>query len=223
MNLVTIVKKYSLQVSAFYPTDCSKQNDGFSCGPFVCIHAFNASVLSSKCLSKVTWTIKFNDLMENSLTVNHTVYDIRIEIHNFCLLIKRFSNDSNTKDNKFKDQSLIPYNNLKSVDEISSESYFYDSIPISKFETSFLKFVTETKEEKYQTEPTHHEKNCKIIFETYQKLNKYFKTPDIYCTFSEWYLKYIVSELTIQYLIFYDKNGKGEKLDVAHQFPDWTC
>ena len=77
--------------------------------------------------------------MENSLTVNHTISDIRIEIHKFCLLIKRFSND----------QSLTPHNNLKSVDEISSKSYFYDSIPMSAFETSFLNFVTETKEGKY--------------------------------------------------------------------------
>ena len=100
--------------------------------------------------------------MENSLTVNHTIHDIRIEIHKFCLLIKRFSNDSNTKDGKFKDQSLTPHNNLKSVDEISSKSYFYDSIPISEFETSFLKFVTETKEGKYQIEPTHHEKRFNI-------------------------------------------------------------
>ena len=37
---------------------------------------------------------------------------------------------------------------------------------------------------------------------TYQKLYEYFKTPDTYCTSSEWYFKYIVSELTIQYLIF---------------------
>ena len=140
--------------------------------------------------------------MENSLTVNHTIHDIRIEIHKFCLLIKRFSNDSNTKDNKVNDQSLTPHNNLKSVDEISSKSYFYDSISMSTFETSFLNFVTETKEGKYQIDPTHHEKNCKKMYKTYQKMQTYFKKPDLYCTSSEWYLKYIVSELTIQYLIF---------------------
>ena len=170
--------KYSLKVSVFFPTDISKQSDGFSCGPFVCIHAFNASVLSSKCLSKVTWTIKFNDLMENSLTVNHTIHDIRIEIHKFCLLIKRFSNDSNTKDNKFKDQSLILYSNLKRTDEILSDSYFYDSIPISEFETSFQKYVAETNEENYKIDPGLHADNCKIMNETYE-------STDTCCTSSE--------------------------------------
>ena len=36
-------------------------------------------------------------------------------------------------------------------------------------------------------------------------------------------MKSIVSELTIQYLIFNDKNAKGEKLDEDYQFPDWSC
>ena len=36
-------------------------------------------------------------------------------------------------------------------------------------------------------------------------------------------MKSIVSELSIQSLIFNDKNAKGEKLDEDHQFPDWSC
>ena len=59
---------------------------------------------------------------------------------------------------------------------------------------------------------------------TYGKLkNIYFKKPDTCCTSSEWYLKYIFSELTVQYLIFHDKNANGEKLDNDLQFPDWNC
>ena len=58
---------------------------------------------------------------------------------------------------------------------------------------------------------------------TYDKLRKHFNKPDTCCTSSEWYLKSIVSELTIQYLIFNDKNAKGEKLDEDHQFPAWSC
>ena len=58
---------------------------------------------------------------------------------------------------------------------------------------------------------------------TYRKLTKYFKKPDTCYTSSEWYLKYIVSDFTIQYLIFHDKNAKGEKLDKDLQFPDWNC
>ena len=62
--------------------------------------------------------------MGNSLTINHTIHDIRIGIHNFCSLIKKIPNDNNTKNNNSKDQYLTPHNNLKSVDEISSKSYF---------------------------------------------------------------------------------------------------
>ena len=58
---------------------------------------------------------------------------------------------------------------------------------------------------------------------TYRKLTKYFKKPDTCYTSSEWYLKYIVSDFTIQYLIFHDKNAKGEKLDKDLQFTDWNC
>ena len=36
-------------------------------------------------------------------------------------------------------------------------------------------------------------------------------------------MKSIVFELTIQYLIFNDKNAKGERLDEYHQFLDWSC
>ena len=58
---------------------------------------------------------------------------------------------------------------------------------------------------------------------TYRKLTTHFKIPDTCCTSNEWYLKYIVSELTIQYLIFHDNNAKGEKLDKDLHFPDWNC
>ena len=49
--------------------------------------------------------------MVNSLTSNHTIYDIRNEIGDFCLLIKQVSNDNNSKYSNFKDQSLILYDN----------------------------------------------------------------------------------------------------------------
>ena len=68
---------------------------------------FNASVLSAICLSKVTWTISFDELMANSLTYNHTIYDIRNKIEDFCLLIKQISNDNNSQDTNFKKYSLF--------------------------------------------------------------------------------------------------------------------
>ena len=36
-------------------------------------------------------------------------------------------------------------------------------------------------------------------------------------------MKSIIFELTIQYLIFNDKNAKGERLYKYHQFLDWSC
>ena len=57
---------------------------------------------------------------------------------------------------------------------------------------------------------------------SYDKLTQYTNKPDTCCTSSEWYLKSIDSELSIQYLIFNDKNAKGEKLDEDLQFLDWS-
>ena len=42
------------------------------------------------------------------------------------------------------DKSLTPYNNIDNVDDIPSDSYFFDSISLSDFETSFYKYVAET-------------------------------------------------------------------------------
>ena len=72
-------------------------------------------------------------------------------------------------------------------------------------------------------DPGLHADNCKIMNKTYQKLNDFFESANTCRTSSEWYLKYIFSELTIKYLIFYNMNAKGEKLDEYHQFPDWSC
>ena len=109
----TDVVEHSLPVTATYPTAYSNQNDGYSCGSFVCIHVFNASVLSAICLTKILWTINFNNLMANSLTPNHTINDNRNETHNFCLLIKQVSNDNNSRDTNLKEQSPILHNNQK--------------------------------------------------------------------------------------------------------------
>ena len=73
------LKKQKLTISTYYPPDVLNQNYHYSCGPFLCIHTINASVLSSKFYSKVIWMIKFCDLMEHSLTPNHTMYDFRNE------------------------------------------------------------------------------------------------------------------------------------------------
>ena len=54
--------------------------------------------MSSKCYNKVTWIVQFRDLMENSLTANHTIHDFRNELLNFCLSIKLASNISIIKD-----------------------------------------------------------------------------------------------------------------------------
>ena len=128
-----------------------------------------------------------------------------------CLSIKRDSNKNISKDNitlsssshdiklnsGIKDKPLINYNDLKSVDDIPSNSYFYDSISISEFETSFYKYVAETNKEIYKIDSEVHHNNCNIMKNTYRKLTKYFKSHDTCCTSSEQYLKYIVSELTI--------------------------
>ena len=121
------------------------------------------------------------------------------------------------------DKSLTPYNNIDNVDDIPSDSYFFDSISLSDFETSFYKYVAETNKGIYIIDLELQHKNCDIMNNTYGKLRKHFNKPDTCCTSSEWYLKSIVSELTIQYLISYDNNAKGEKLDEDHQFPDWSC
>ena len=46
---------------------------------------------------------------------------------------------------------------------------------------------------------------------------------DCYCSNEEWYLKYIVSELIINFLINNAKDVHGNNLNIDHQFPDWDC
>ena len=142
------VEKHKLTISTYYPPDLSSQNDQFSHGPFLCIHAFNASILSSIFYSKVTWMLTFRDLMDNALTSNHTIHDFRNELSNFCLSIKRPSTEDISKENItmsssshdiklkscIKDKSLTSYNNIYNVDNISSDSYHSDSISLSDFE-----------------------------------------------------------------------------------------
>ena len=53
------LKKYELKISTYYPPDLLNQNDTYSCGPFVCIHAFNASVLSSNVIPKLHGSYSF--------------------------------------------------------------------------------------------------------------------------------------------------------------------
>ena len=93
------VKKHKLTISTYYSPGLSNQNDQFSCGPFLCIHAFNASILFSKFYSKVTWMLKFRELMDNALTSNHTLHDFSNELSNFCLSIKRLSTEDISKEN----------------------------------------------------------------------------------------------------------------------------
>ena len=66
----------------------SNQLDTHSCGYFVCLHAFNASVLSSTYLSKVTWPINFHELMDNSLSLKKLIQHFRNKLYEFCSIIK---------------------------------------------------------------------------------------------------------------------------------------
>ena len=132
------VKKHELTILTYYPPDLSNQNDQLSCGPFLCIHTFNASILSSNFYSKVTWMLKFRELMDNALTPNHTMHDFRNELSNFCLSIKRPSTQDIFKENItmsssshdiklrscIKDKYLTPYNNIDNFVNIPSDSYF---------------------------------------------------------------------------------------------------
>ena len=181
--------------------------------------------------------VKFCDLMENLLIPNNTIYDFRNELLHFCLSIKYTSTEIISRDNItmsssshditlnscINDKSLTPYNYIDNVDDILSDSYFFDSISLSDFETSFYKYVAKTNKEIYTIDSELHHTNCNIMKKHLWYIKTNFNKPDTCCTSSEWYLKSIVSKLTIQYLIFYDKNVKGKKLDEEHQFPDWNC
>ena len=89
--------KHKLSVSTFYPTNYSNQLDSYICEYFVCLHTFNSSVLSTIYLSKVIWTIKFHEFIENSLSSKHTIQDFRNELHDFCTMIKYNSHDTKKK------------------------------------------------------------------------------------------------------------------------------
>ena len=93
------VKKHKLTISTYYPIKYSNQNHTYSFGPFVCIHAFNASVLSSTSYTKVKWIIQFRDVMENQLNPNYWIHDFRNDLLDFCLSIKRDSIKIISKDN----------------------------------------------------------------------------------------------------------------------------
>ena len=67
------VIKHNLTVSNFYLPKNTNQLDTHNCGYFVCLHTSNLSALSTTYLSKVKWTVNFNELMNNSLSSKHTV------------------------------------------------------------------------------------------------------------------------------------------------------
>ena len=80
------VIKHNLTVSNFYLPKNANQLDTHNCGYFVCLHTSNLSALSTTYLSKVKWTVNFNELMNNSLSSKHTVQFFRNELHNFCTM-----------------------------------------------------------------------------------------------------------------------------------------
>ena len=160
-------------ISTYYPPGLSNQNDQFSCGLFLCIHAFNASILSSTFYSQVRWMLKFRELMDNALTSNHTIQDFRNELSIFCLSMKLPSTKDISKENItmsssshniklkscIKDMSLNSYSNMDNVVDISSDSYLFDSISLSDFENLFYKYAKDTNKGIYIIDLELHHKN----------------------------------------------------------------
>ena len=216
------VKKHKLTISTYYPPGLSTQNDQFSCGPFLCIHVFNASILSSKFYSQERLMLKFRELMDNALTSNHTIHDFRNELSNFCLSIKCPSTKDISKENVtmsssfhyiklkscIKDMSLTPNGNIDNIVDIPSDSYFPNSISLSDFETSFYKYVKETNKGICIIDLELHHKNYNIMNNSYDELKKYFDKPDTCCTSSEWYLNSIVFRSNYTIFNFKDNNAK---------------
>ena len=75
-------------------------------------------------------------------------------------------------DSGIKDKSLTPYNDIKNVNDIPSDSYFYESIYFSDFETLFYKYVAETNKGNYKIDSELHHINCNIMKKTYRNISK---------------------------------------------------
>ena len=107
---------------------------------------------------------------------------------------------------------------IESLQETSEpERFFLDNfIPMSTLDSSLLLAIKSVKNGGTIIEKKEHENKYNRTKELYSDLKHHVGIVDCECSMEEWYLKDIVSKLTIEFLINYDS-------DKLHIFPDFVC
>ena len=100
---------------------------------------------------------------------------------------------------------------------LEPERFFLDNfIPMSTLESSLLLQIDSVTNGHTVIEVKEHENKYNKTKKLYSDLKNHVGIVDCECSMEEWYLKDIVSKLTIEFLINYDS-------DKSHTFPDIEC
>ena len=137
------------------------------------------------------------------INAERTIIDLKKDLKMFCLLIKN------------KDCVI------ESLQEIlEPERFFLDNfIPMSTLDSSLLLAIKSVKNGGTIIEKKEHENKYNRTKELYSDLKHHVGIVDCECSMEEWYLKDIVSKLTIEFLINSDK----DKLNNFPDFDSWDC
>ena len=110
---------------------------------------------------------------------------------------------------------------IESLQETSEpERFFLDNfIPMSTLDSSLLLEIESVKNGVTIINNMEHENKYNKTKKSYSDLNNHVGIVDCECSMEEWYLKYIVSKLTIKFLINYD----SDKLNIFPDFDSWDC
>ena len=107
---------------------------------------------------------------------------------------------------------------IESLQQTSEpERFFLDNfIPMSTLDNSLLLEIESVKNGDTIIDNKEHENKYNKTKKLYRELKNHVSNVDCECSMEEWYLKVIVSKLTIEFLINYDS-------DKLYIFPDFVC
>ena len=176
------------------------QTDVHSCASFVCVYSYVESCLSTIIYStKNKWLASFNVQIIKHINAERPIHDFKKDLKMFCLLSKN------------KDCVVDLQETLE------PERFFLDNfIPMSTLESSLLLQIESVTNGDTVIEVKEHENKYNKTKKLYSALKNHVGSVDCECSMEEWYLKDIVSKLTIEFLINYDS-------DKLHIFPDFVC
>ena len=191
-SLDVINNNITLTIESIELSNSLRQKDNYSCGYYVCLYSYVASILSMQYHStKNIWLSYFTVKMKELVNDTRLISISKKELQSFCLLIRK----EDVEEVKIPDEMF-----LDNFISISALNYSLDSEIINN---NFMDLEE-------------HENNLNKTKTLFKSMSNHFGKIDCNCSMDEWFLKNIVSKLTIKLLIDYDEDEK-------YQFPNMDC